>query len=66
MLNWNSVPEPTALRRGDWKIVREQPGQPWHLFNLARDLSESLNLAASDPGRVTELEAEFRRWKASF
>lgn len=55
-----------ALRRGDWKIVRERPDQPWRLFNLARDLSELFNLAAADPGRVAELEAELRRWKASF
>ena len=47
----------TALRKGDWKIVREQPDQTWQLFDLARDLSESNDLASVHPQRVVELEA---------
>ena len=55
-----------ALRMGDWKIVRENPDQPWQLFNLADDLPESRNLADKQPLRVTELEAEFSKWQQSF
>ena len=43
----------TALRKGDWKIVREQPDQAWQLFDLA----------SAHPERVAELEAALHRWK---
>ncbi len=55
-----------ALRMGDWKIVREKPDQPWQLFNLGTDLSESRNLAGEEPGRVADLTAEFDRWRSTF
>ncbi len=55
-----------ALRQGDWKLVRERPEQPWQLFDLARDLPESNDLAARYPVRAAGLEAEFQRWKNSF
>ncbi|MEO2035585.1 MAG: sulfatase-like hydrolase/transferase [Planctomycetaceae bacterium] len=55
-----------ALRKGDWKIVREKPDQPWPLFNLADDFEESRNLAGHQPQRVTELKAVFTDWNKSF
>lgn len=51
-----------ALRKGDWKIVREDPNQPWKLFNLADDLAEAHDLAGDFPERTAELEAAFVRW----
>ena len=55
-----------ALRKGDWKIVREKPSQPWQLFNLANDLEESRNLAPEQPERVARLKAVFADWERSF
>ena len=55
-----------ALRRGDWKILRERPTQPWRLFDLATDAGESRNQAALKPDRVSELAATFERWEKSF
>ena len=55
-----------ALRKGDWKIVREKPNQPWQLFNLADDLEEAQNQASHQPKRVNELKAVFVEWKKSF
>jgi len=55
-----------ALRKGDWKIVREKPNLPWQLFNLATDLGETQNLASDQPERVAELEATFTDWEKSF
>ena len=52
-----------ALRKGDWKIVRETPNDPWQLFNLKKDPSESWNLAETNPQRVAHLAAEFRKWE---
>lgn len=56
----------SALRKGDWKIVREKPNAPWQLFNLANDLKEAHNVAAMQPRRVVELQAAFQRWEAGF
>jgi arylsulfatase A len=55
-----------ALREGDWKIVRENPADPWQLFNLRKDLSEADNLADKFPDRVARLEAVFNQWQKTF
>jgi arylsulfatase A-like enzyme len=55
-----------ALRKGDWKIVREKPNQPWQLFNLAEDLLETHDLASAHPERVQELERTFAEWERTF
>ena len=64
-----------AIRAGDWKLVRTSDGpiRPGiydsadsiadaELYNLATDISESKNLAASEPARVRELGAAWLRW----
>lgn len=52
-----------AVRHGDWKLVvsRGGSGQP-ELFNIATDLSESRDLAASQPEKVKELQALYTAW----
>jgi len=55
----------TALRVGDWKILRTKPPtsnapeSAWQLYNLADDMGESRNLAAIHPERTGEL---VRQW----
>ena len=53
-----------ALRRGNWKIVRERPDQSWQLFNLADDLGELNNLAKARPELLAELSDEFAQREA--
>ena len=55
-----------ALRKGDWKIVREDPDQAWRLFHLKYDERELHNLAKDRPEKVNELQEAFREWKATF
>ncbi len=55
-----------ALRKGDWKIVRERPEHPWQLFNLSADLAEKNNLAQQHPARVTDLANTFKAWEQTF
>jgi len=44
-----------TLREGDWKLqVSARPDKVW-LFDLKNDPTEKNNLAASQPGRLTEL-----------
>ena len=55
-----------ALRKGDWKIVRDKPNRPWHLFNIATDQSEARDVADSRPEIVKELADQFGQWQSSF
>jgi arylsulfatase B len=54
-----------ALRKGNWKIVRQpQRGgkEPAiELFDLAADMSETKDLAASNPEKLAELTADWAR-----
>ncbi|MDF1861724.1 MAG: sulfatase [Verrucomicrobiales bacterium] len=50
----------TALRHGDWKLVRMGKrlvaGKAnWELYDLSKDISEENNLAKSNPERLAEL-----------
>ncbi len=58
-----SVPRNQALRMGDWKIVNAARGQPWELYNLANDPTETVNLAKEDPHRVKKMAEVFKRWQ---
>jgi arylsulfatase B len=54
----------TAFRAGDWKLLsnaRRGGGPQWELYNLAEDLTESRNLAKSQPAKLEELE---QAWQA--
>ena len=45
-----------AIRRGDWKGVREDPDQPLELYDLAHDEGEQHNVAAEHTDVVRTLE----------
>jgi arylsulfatase A-like enzyme len=49
-----------ALREGDWKIVRLTATEPWELYDLGHDHSETKNLASQNAARVTEMN---KRWQ---
>lgn len=51
----NDIDYMTALRVGDWKLVYRHRTQALELYNLAQDLSESVNLAQSEPEKLQEL-----------
>lgn len=53
-----------AIRMGDWKLVRHNQSQDKELYNLAKDIGESHNLAAAHPEKVKELQAAWDRWNA--
>jgi arylsulfatase A-like enzyme len=48
-----------ALRHGDWKIIRFRK-QPWHLYNLKRDPTESQDLATELPAKLQQLLALYQ------
>jgi arylsulfatase A-like enzyme len=47
-----------ALRHGEWKLVAAKD-EPWELFNLSVDRTESNNLAAGNPDKVLEMEKQW-------
>jgi arylsulfatase A-like enzyme len=49
-----------ALRRGDWKLVRNSPFGPLELYNLADDPLEERDLAPSHADEFRELAAALR------
>ncbi|MFO0945463.1 MAG: hypothetical protein U1D30_05885 [Planctomycetota bacterium] len=54
-----------AIRHGDWKLVvgRDGSGKP-ELYHLAVDISESKDLASTEPEKVKELAALYEAWNA--
>jgi arylsulfatase A-like enzyme len=50
-----------AIRKGRWKLVSEIH-QPWELYNLETDRTETNNLAKQHPDLVKELEKDFLIW----
>ena len=50
-----------AVIRGDWKLVRERKN-PWNLYKLTEDRTETKNLAKTRPEIVEELTSLFEIW----
>jgi len=58
----------STIRSGDWKLIYYHIDQRFELFNLARDLGETINLGTKEPRRLramaTELTALLRQHHA--
>lgn len=54
-----------VLFKGDWKLVKNLPPYgtgEWELYNVARDPGEVIDMAAAEPARFAELQADYARW----
>jgi len=45
----------TAIRQGDWRAVRPKAAQPWELYDLSTDPSESKDLSTAQPAVLAKL-----------
>ena len=45
------------LEKGKWKTVVRNPGGNWELYDMEKDRTEMVNLAAMEPDRVREMAA---------
>jgi arylsulfatase A-like enzyme len=54
-----------AIREGDWKLIEQYEDGSLELYNLAKDPSESTDLAAMDPNRVAALRGKLEAWRRS-
>lgn len=52
----------TAIRSGDWKLVKANPGLETLLVNVTNDIGESKDLSAENPEKRKELEAAWEAW----
>jgi arylsulfatase A-like enzyme len=50
-----------SVRRGQWRAVQSDK-QPWRLFDLSRDPTETTDLATQNPARLDELKTAWRDW----
>lgn len=53
--------ENRAVRFGKWKLVAKR-GNPWELFDLEADRTETNDLAAAHPEKVSELTGLYESW----
>ncbi len=56
-----------AVRQGDWKLVslfnyKENTPEPWELYNIKEDRTETNDLASKRPEKVTELSKLYNEW----
>jgi arylsulfatase A-like enzyme len=49
-------------RLGDWKLVSLTKDTTWHLFNLANDRSETVDLATKYPQKVHAMDSLWHHW----
>ncbi len=54
----------TAIRMGDWKLVKHNQSNEKELYNLAKDIGEAHNLASANPEKVKELQQAWDEWNA--
>ena len=51
-----------AVRRGRYKLLRNSPDQPWRLYDLFADPTESTDLVGKYPDTVAELTVAYNNW----
>lgn len=51
----------SAIRRGQWKLVREY-GSDWELYDLSEGRTEEHNVASEHPDLVATLVADYEAW----
>ena len=56
-----SIAKQAAVRSGQWKYVRDQQGGQ-HLFDVEADVSETKDLATTEPARLKELADRWEAW----
>lgn len=62
---WWSHENNNAIRAGNWKAVQTS-SQPWELYDLSKDRSETENLAETDPQRLKRLTDRWDELKDQF
>ncbi len=51
-----------AIRKENWKLVKDVDDAAWELYDLAKDPCETHDLAKAKPQQVTAMIAEYETW----
>lgn len=51
-----------AVRKGQWKAVKDGEKKNWELYDLSNDRAEELNMAGQYPNILSELVAKWEEW----
>jgi arylsulfatase A-like enzyme len=51
------------MRKGHWKLVKDQEDASWALYDLAADPCEVNNLSTEKPEMLQEMLAAHKRWQ---
>lgn len=54
-----------VTQEGEWKLIEHYEDGSLELFNLAKDPSETTDLAAAEPARVATLRGKLEAWRRS-
>jgi arylsulfatase A len=54
----------SAIRNGRYKLLRNQPDEPFQLYDLVDDLGETQDIAADQPEVVAALARRLEQWTA--
>ena len=60
-LYWRFGPQ-TAIRMGNWKLVKHAQSQSPELYDLSKDIGETTDLAKQHPDKFAELESAWKKW----
>jgi arylsulfatase A-like enzyme len=52
----------TSIRDGPWKLIYFYHDRRWELYDLSRDLGETINLVRARPGEAARLARKMIRW----
>lgn len=59
---WRTTPV-SLIQSGDWKLMEFLEDGKLELYNLASDVGEQKNLAATHPDKVNELQSRLKAWR---
>src|SRR5690606_19691368 len=51
-----------AIRKGDWKLVKDKEDAEWALYDLLTDPGARNGLAGEDADRVAAMKQEYTQW----
>ncbi|MBL6766476.1 MAG: hypothetical protein ISQ14_16095, partial [Verrucomicrobiae bacterium] len=60
----SSVPS-SVIRKGSWKLIETFDPEGIELYNLASDISETKNVAATETAKTSELRHELESWRVA-
>ncbi len=57
-----SIPPYSIIRQGSWKLIKRYAGRKFELFDLAKDLSEKIDLSEQLSEKTSQLDSRLTAW----